>query len=280
MATPISTGLVLRNSAHSPLGRITLAGYIRNGRGTRENPMRVLGSYALVYLLQGAGKYRDPGIAADLVAGDLLLVFPEIAHTYGPTNGNNWTEFYLVFDGPVFDLWRKEGLISPTKPILHLQPIGYWLKRLEQTVQALPGERHGTTPEKICLLQRVLADALEVTRQNQRCNERDAWLEDACRRLRASSADQKEDIECVAASLGMSYENFRKRFAKMMGLPPMRYRVGCVIDDVCRLLQQRELPLRTVARLCGFCDEFHLSRRFKQIMGISPSAFRRQLGIE
>lgn len=278
MLPPITTRLLLQNTARSPLGRITMAGYIKDSTGLRESPMRILGSYALLYLLEGAGRYRDVSNSADVKAGNLLLLFPDIGHTYGPGKGQKWSEFYIVFDGPVFDLWRREGLISPSRPIFHLEPMHYWLRRLEETVQGPAEWRQGTPPEKICLLQHVLADVLELSRQNEDHRNQNAWVEEACGRLRALADDA--DIEQVAADLGMSYENFRKRFTRLMGVPPMRYRMQCVIDEVCHALQREELPLRTVARRFGFCDEFHLSRRFKQIMGVSPAAFRRQLGIE
>ncbi len=276
MIPAITTRLLLQNTARSPLGRMTLAGYIRNSSGSPER--RLLGSYALVYLLEGGGRFRDTSLSLNVRAGDLLLLFPDIPHTYGPGPGQTWSEFYIVFDGPVFDLWRDEGLISPARPVMHLEPIGYWIKRLEETVRGSADTRAGTTPEQICLLQHLLADVLEVARQQAKADEDEAWLARARDRLRASAGGEDAAIEQLAREFGMSYENFRKRFARLGGVPPMRYRMQCVIESVCHLLQQRELPLRTVARRCGFCDEFHLSRRFKQMMGVSPSDFRRQLG--
>ena len=42
------------------------------------------------------------------------------------------------------------------------------------------------------------------------------------------------------------------------------------------MLQQSNLTLQAIAMQLGFTDEFHLSRRFKQIKGLSPNAFRQQ----
>jgi AraC-like DNA-binding protein len=36
-------------------------------------------------------------------------------------------------------------------------------------------------------------------------------------------------------------------------------------------------PLRVIAEELGFCDEFHFSRRFKQIAGVSPAVYRKRL---
>jgi len=43
------------------------------------------------------------------------------------------------------------------------------------------------------------------------------------------------------------------------------------------MLQQPGSTTRTIAASLGFSDEFHFSRRFKQITGISPREFRRLL---
>lgn len=73
--------------------------------------MRVLGSYAVAYVLAGAGTYTAAqGIEASLTPGDLIVALPEIPHIYRPELEEFWSEIFIVFDGPVFDLWRDLGI--------------------------------------------------------------------------------------------------------------------------------------------------------------------------
>ncbi|MFC4990632.1 hypothetical protein [Rubritalea tangerina] len=37
----------------------------------------------------------------------MICINPEVGHLYGTEGGGLWEEFYLVFNGPVFDLLRK-----------------------------------------------------------------------------------------------------------------------------------------------------------------------------
>src|SRR5690242_20594723 len=91
----------VRQDVHTPLGRIMVSGILINSAGTSRHPMRVFGSYALVYLLEGSGLYQDGnGYARKVRPGDVLILFPEIPHSYGPGAGEYWNEFYTVFDGP------------------------------------------------------------------------------------------------------------------------------------------------------------------------------------
>src|ERR1041384_629905 len=96
---------------HTPLGQIIASGMIVNSPGVPADTMRVFGNYALVYLLEGSGRYQDGnGFRQKVRAGDVLILFPEIPHSYGPGSGEFWNEFYTVFTGAAFDLWRKVGL--------------------------------------------------------------------------------------------------------------------------------------------------------------------------
>ena len=42
-------------------------------------------------------------------------------------------------------------------------------------------------------------------------------------------------------------------------------------------MQEQNLTNKEIAYRLGFCDEFHFSHRFKQIMGKSPQRFRRSI---
>ena len=106
MAIQIQSRLLIKHSLDSPLGRASLAGSARHSAGVPFASMRILGSYALVYVVGGSGRYADArGVEQKVAAGDLITVFPEIAHAYGPGPREHWDETYIVFDGPVFDLW-------------------------------------------------------------------------------------------------------------------------------------------------------------------------------
>jgi hypothetical protein len=73
-----------------------------------------------VYLVAGSGNYRDArGIDVPLRAGDVILVFPEVAHSYGPEPGGIWNELYVCFRGPVFESWRVAELFDVRNPVFH-----------------------------------------------------------------------------------------------------------------------------------------------------------------
>lgn len=263
--------------ASCPLGRISWSGFNRDPRGQMTGPMRPYGTYALVYLLDGSGEYRDAkGRRSRVRAGDLILTFPEIPRQYGGRIGSSWHEFYIIFDGPVFDLWRRQGLLDEARPVRTLQPIHYWSRRLEQTVRsASQGERSALT--EVCTLQDVLAEILELERRAAVHGANRKWLAEAYAILDNMDVSRSPDYGPLTKALGLTYAGFRSRFTRLSGISPGRYLAQVQLRHACRLMESGDLKLRQIAERCGYSDEFHLSRRFKQLMGLTPREFRRRL---
>jgi AraC-like DNA-binding protein len=258
----IKPRIVFQTSSGSPLGRIALAGLLKQHAGVPEKPMRTLGNYALVYLLNGEGTFKDAnGTHFKVKPGDLWLIFPEIPHWYGPTRGSLWDEFYIVFSGPIFDLWRSKGLLNPSHPARQLQPVDYWLRRLQEVVVT-----ELDPLQQVCSLQHLLAEILEATDSSIEPQ----WLAKARHLLQT----EEDGVDKVSRSLGMSYETFRKRFAAAAGVSPGFYQTTKLIDKACALMVAGTLTNKEIAERLDFCDEFHFSRRFKKIMGLTPTQFR------
>jgi len=268
-----TTELRFQNAAASPLGRITLAGFgVRQAQAIDEP--RTFGQFAIVYLVDGRGKYADVnGIRKNLEAGDMIIVFPDIAHVYNPLPGTQWVTTFLCFHGPVFDLWRNQGLLNPRKPVHHAEPIATWSRRIESVVDA--AWQAGSTPSLlgICRLQQLLAEVVTGAGRSMFYRDNLHWLDQVSGLIEAN-LNGPFDWENLAHRVGLSTESFRKRFTRLAGQPPARYRMGRLMDRACELMQNRTLKDRRIAELLGFCDEFYFSRRFKAITGQSPRQFR------
>src|SRR3954463_179554 len=119
----IKTRLLLR-PIKSPLGTIRLGGVNQGGFGVGHlpGPARTLSCYAFGYILNGAGLYQDRATrATKLSKGDFVLFFPGVPHRCGTAPGAFWDELWFEFEGPVFDLMCKTGLLDPRHPIYHTQ---------------------------------------------------------------------------------------------------------------------------------------------------------------
>ena len=257
----------------SALGRVPLMGRSPGSRGLLHAPMRVFGSYAAVFVYDGTGRYRDErGVRAAVGAGDLILVFPEIAHAYGPERGGTWSEIFVAFQGPVFDLWRRLGVLDPARPIHRVRGVASWRQRLE----AAWGFAAEAEPmAAVCAVQSSLAELLGT--RAARGRRPPDWLAEARAALDGVATIREPDWGELAARCHVSYETFRKRFAEWVGLSPARYRDRRVVERAARLLEA-SWSHEAIAEACGFADAFHFSRRFKAVMGIAPREWRARVG--
>ncbi len=84
-------------------------------------------------------------------------------------------------------------------------------------------------------------------------------------------------ISALARSAGVSREHLARAFQRHFGISPREAQIALRLDRGAHLLARTSLAVAEVARLCGFADQFHFSRRFRAAYGASPRAFRKNI---
>jgi AraC-like DNA-binding protein len=262
----------------TPVGEIELAGLLRNVQGIDPAGMRILRRFTLVLMVEGRGYFRDArGTDVEVGPGDVMLVFPEIAHAYGPKPGSDWTQIYFVFDGPQFQLWRAQGLLDPARPVLRLGAADYWRRRLHEVVKAEPLHTAGAPMRALGRLLHVITDMIASDAESTRQSGRDVWLDKSLRLLGERGSDGWLAPQDVAPLVGLNYENFRKQFSELTRESPGRYQKRRRLEWACAAIYHGESSLKEIADSLGFCDVFHFSKAFKQEIGFTPSDYRKRV---
>ena len=272
----IPTGRVFHSAIPSPLGSITWAGRHLDQDFSKAMPLRRWDIYSAVYVLKGHGRFQDEaGLNLPLKPGDLILMFPRHGYRYHGNKNEPWSEFFVQFRGPIFSLWAREGLLNRKQPIHHLEPIDHWWSRLEATIKPMTLPEPAQSLKRVCLLQEFLVDAV-LTPQGESDPNDQRWLA-RVRALIELNPGKAIDWDATARTLGITYHHLRRKFTQLSGVPPARHRAACVVRFAEDLLHDSSLSMKEIARKCGFCDEFHFSRRFKLMTGLTPADFRRRL---
>jgi len=85
----------------------------------------------------------------------------------------------------------------------------------------------------------------------------------------------KMDTKDLAKVVALSRSHFSRAFKRSLGFSPMEYVVVRRVERAKAMISGTREPLAEVALACGFADQAHLNRRFRDIVGISPGRWRR-----
>ncbi|MEU6975256.1 MULTISPECIES: AraC family transcriptional regulator [unclassified Streptomyces] len=81
-------------------------------------------------------------------------------------------------------------------------------------------------------------------------------------------------VAALAEKAGVSRAALARRFAELVGEPPMAYLTGWRIARAADLLRQTDATVESVARQVGYSSAFALSAAFKRVRGVSPQEHR------
>lgn len=75
-------------------------------------------------------------------------------------------------------------------------------------------------------------------------------------------------------AIRMSQFHFGRLFKQSLSLSPYQYLLQQRVERAKQLLQQTNKPVMEIALECGFNSHSHLGRKFRQLTGITPKAYR------
>ena len=253
---------------------LTAAGQVRNVPGIDPGTKRVMGVYGLAYMVEVEGYYLDDlGTKSDLQSGDVVWIHPGVAHAYGPSHGCEWTQIYLILEGAQWERWAAEGILDPRRPVTHAEPVEYWRRRLHDIFPPDADPTHATTLRALGGVMQVMLDLLAAHEESVSPAD-EGWLVEGQRLLGGRLAERTLTPQAVAREVGLSYESFRKKFVDRTGESPGHFQKRRRIEHACAAIYQGTHSFKALADDLGFCDVFHFSKTFRQVVGETPSQFR------
>jgi AraC family transcriptional regulator len=82
-------------------------------------------------------------------------------------------------------------------------------------------------------------------------------------------------VAALAALLKWSEAHFSRSFKQAFGESPYAFVIRRRVERATQYMIETDLPLKDIALRCGFVDQPHLCRIFRQSMGHTPAAWRR-----
>ncbi len=144
---------------------------------------------------------------------------------------------------------------------------------LSDAVSTIDQDRDGTRD----MLSRAVAllddQAARTTAQTQ--GGLAPWQAKLARHHIDANLEETVSVEELAKTLRLSRSAFARAFKASFKVPPQRYIANRRIERAKELMTTTDEALCQVAVTCGFYDQSHFSRTFRQLTGLSPDAWRR-----
>ncbi|MGR4863347.1 helix-turn-helix domain-containing protein [Caulobacter sp. LARHSG274] len=101
------------------------------------------------------------------------------------------------------------------------------------------------------------------------------WRIRKIERFIAENLDRPLPLETLAPLVRLSCSHFARACKNTFGLTPRQLVLHHRIEQAQALMRDALTPLSQVALACGFADQAHFSRLFRQTVGTTPRQWRR-----
>jgi AraC family transcriptional regulator len=236
------------------------------------------GAIAIAAVNEGTFQYRSSLGAAVLTPGAVMLGAPGVCYECGHEHGigDRCTAFHIAPS-----LWEEIVAAVPgakrsqvTRP--QLPPLEV-LMPLFAEAEAARDEDDGAAFEELTLrlagaVAGMLADA---PKRGRAPSARDIQRVTAIVRVLAAQPEEIYTLTALARQAAMSPYHFLRTFRQVVGLAPHQYLLRNRLHRAALRLRRSGDEISAIAFAAGFNDLSTFNRRFKKVMGVNPSAYRR-----
>ena len=235
--------------------------------GRNEIHPRSFDFYCISHLLEGHGWYwsRKRGSITPVEAGQAVVSTPGSVQFYSGYN-DSYVEDSICFFGPVADMLFKTGIIKNGIIDVGLN------RRLMPIINVASDPSSDSQIKANSMLISLLTELYLENRKNKNSSLL-SKIDELLGKM-TSNPENNWSIKEMAEYCNLSVNHFRRIFYKQTGLKPKEYQDTIKIEHAKMLICSSENPISSIAEALGYSDQYHFSRRFKDVTGFSPSKFK------
>lgn len=262
------------------LPRIRVAGDITKKPNTSLGP-RTIGDYELLYFTTGSqGIYVLEGEVYPLNVPCFIVCRPGERHEYLYDREAASRHLFVHFtfedapeSKPSLPFLEAGGIcLIPTDSELLIS----MMKQIIYLTYATPERMRERTGALLFALLMELSG--ELTQDKHRDQQEQSAPRQIVQAIKVMESRLHEPlrVEAIAHKVGWSHEHFTRTFVMHMGRTPREMLLQLRIERACQLLLDEGKSIRQIAFEVGFADENYFSRMFKELKGVTASAYRKR----
>ena len=224
----------------------------------KSAPLHSHDCWEIILNLSGHNISVIDGSNYDITANDVMVVPPFVEHG-GFTEGDEvYTDIYIAAERLDFD-----SVVVTHDYDGSLSPLFFMIMKL--------------TAEKEANYEAISDSLLEAVTQYIKkylgVSYRYPFVAEFKNLLFRKISDSEFDIADSIRRLGYNTDYFRRCFASDTGMTPLEYLTSLRIGEAKKLLAQSYMTVAEVAVRCGFADSCYFSKKFRSLVGVSPSEY-------
>ena len=234
---------------------------------------RTLETLVVVHIVSGHGTFRSERSGEMPVpANSLFFVFPGVNHSYRYDDETGWVEEWMELDPTnVLPLLAEAG-ITAESPLRTFASIPAVAEAFQSLVDASRLSGLAAELRVDALAHLVVAEAIAAWRKG--ADSESGGVVEKMRQALVSNVAEHVTVRDAARRAGKCESRMRALFKRATGLSPKKYQMRSRLVRAGKLLRETDLPVGVVAEQTGFESIFAFSRRFRKLLGISPSEYR------
>lgn len=257
---------------------ITDIGYYPQARFHFRERTVPIEQYILIYCVEGKGWFKTTDKVHEVEKNQCFVIPANTPHSYGANDTEPWTIYWIHFKGTLAGHYASR-LYRPIeiKPNMYSRISGR-LSLFEEIYQTL---EQGYSKDNIlyaCSALHHFMGSLCFLQQYRNAGNRkeEADLIETAIHFMKENIGKKVAVEEIAQHTGYSSSHFTALFSQRTGHTPLHYFNLLKIQYACMLLDTSDIKVNQVCYKVGIEDCYYFSRLFSKIMGLSPTAYRKQ----
>lgn len=257
---------------HSPFV-VTRAGYYERRPGHSVTRIDDHNEAILLLCTEGKGYVRYRGKEYRCEKGWLTFIEPNVPHEYGADSEDPWSILWLHFTGEsmesLSELFRKNN----TDPVAYHPGYKAIAEKMIGIIRLLNHFDNLMDIQKACsLLQTLLIDILSPGTDSSGDRQ---YVRQAISFMKQHLFDNI-DLAAIAGHLGITTFHVIRLFREALMVTPMQYYHTMQINEAVHLLQDTDMTVTEISRQLNFSSSFYFSQAFKNKIGVSPAAYRKE----
>lgn len=254
--------------------------------------------YQLMYLQEGEAVITINEAPHVYSPGDILLLGPKLPHKIESNKGMACKGILIQFKQSLFpqnmqnigDYHFISSLLMKSLGglLFHLNndkhPVSLPVEANQQLLNLFISIHQAEGIQRLCFLLTLLDQLGRVLEASTTISHLSEMPEgeslgvivEKCKRYIKVHYQSDISLKTLSSNLGSNATALCRKFKEETGETIFQYLIHLRIEAACKMLLNTQHSISEIAYLCGFNTLPHFNRKFKELMGISPKAFREE----